>query len=65
MLIANIGVAVSRNSNGTFDAYIDTDTCSGENYENVTSKKIGELVTELIECINEEDLEYHEKHKEK
>ena len=52
--VANISVEVFQNKDGTFDAYIATDSSSGENYNHVSADEIGEHVAGLIECIVDE-----------
>ena len=40
-------------ADGTFDVYLSHSGSSGENYKNVSSDRIGELVADDIECIAE------------
>ena len=44
----------TNNEDGTYDAYISTGTCSGDQYSKISSDEIGENITDLIECLYEE-----------
>lgn len=46
-------VDVEIQENGKFDVYIAHEGSSGEHYMDVTADRIGELVTDDIECIVE------------
>ena len=49
-----ITIDVENNEDGTYDAYISTGTCSGDQYSKISSDEIGENITDLIECLYEE-----------
>lgn len=49
-----ITIDVENNEEGTYDAYISTGVCSGDRYSKISSDKIGENITDLIECLYEE-----------
>lgn len=44
-----ITIDVENNEDGTYDAYISTGTCSGDQYSKISSDEIGENITDLIE----------------
>lgn len=46
-------VDVQLQSDGKFDVYVAHEGSSGEHYENVTADKIGEIVSDDVECIAE------------
>ena len=47
--LCNLQVDVKLQDNGLFDVYINNEGNSGYHYKDVTSEKIGELVTEEVE----------------
>lgn len=55
MLDTNIIVDVQSNGDGTYDAYIATESSSGSHYPAISAVKIGENVADLIDTLEEED----------
>lgn len=49
----SITVDVTRNSDGTFNAYIASECSSGAEYAHISSSEIGEYVAEYIDELSE------------
>ena len=49
----SITVDVTRNSDGTFNAYIASECSSGAEYTHISSSEIGEYVAEYIDELSE------------
>lgn len=50
---AAISVNVKSNGDGTYDTYVSTENSSGEHYNSITARQIGENVADLIDCLEE------------
>lgn len=50
---ATVSADIKSNGDGTYDAYISTGDSSGEHYDNLTAREVGEHITDLIDCLED------------
>lgn len=51
--LSSIHIDITSHGDGMYDAYIDTENCSGTNHKSVSARDIGIIIADLVDTLDE------------